>query len=66
MVNFLELEYRDDGEKTWRLGCLERLEHTGRLECMERLAFVQTVILVFFNQFRKCLTKAHRCDIIIA
>lgn len=56
MVNFLALEYRDDGGKPWRLGCLEclehtghlecleRLEHTGRSECMERLAFVQSVI----------------------
>ena len=32
MVNFLAREYRDDGEKTWRLGCLECLE---RLECLE-------------------------------
>jgi len=38
MVNFLALEYRDDGEKPWRLGCLEHLE------CMERLVFVQSVI----------------------
>ena len=30
MVNFLAREYRDDGGKTWHLGCLECLE------CMER------------------------------
>lgn len=41
MVNFLALEYRDDGGKTWRLGCLERLEH---LERAIRLVFVQSVI----------------------
>lgn len=49
MVNFLALEYRDDGGKTWRLGCLEHLEHIGRLECMERLVFVQSVIFVKVN-----------------
>ena len=30
MVNFLALEYRDDGEKNRRMGCLEHLE------CLER------------------------------
>ena len=49
MINFLALEYRDDGGKSWRLGCLECLEHTGRLECMERLVFVQSVILEKVN-----------------
>ena len=44
MVNFLALEYRDDGEKTWRLGRLEHSEHTGRLKCTIRLVFVQSVI----------------------
>ena len=46
MVNFLALEYRDDGGKTWRLG---RLEH---LECLERtirLVFVQSVIFGKMN-----------------
>lgn len=44
MVNFLAREYRDDGGKTWHLGCLERSECPGRSECMERLVFVQSVI----------------------
>ena len=41
MVNFLAREYRDDGEKTWRLECLECpgrsecMEHTGRSKRME-------------------------------
>lgn len=49
MVNFLALEYRDDGEKTWRLGCLECLECSER---MEHLVFVQSVILEKVNDFR--------------
>ena len=49
MVNFLALEYRDDGEKTWHLGCLDHSEHTGRSECMERLVFVQSVIFGKLN-----------------
>lgn len=58
MVNFLALEYRDDGGKTWRLGrlehleCLERAGHSKRmehLECMERLVFVQSVIFGKMN-----------------
>ena len=38
MVNFLALEYRDDGEKTCRMGglehseCLERTGHSKRME----------------------------------
>lgn len=52
MVNFLALEYRDDGGKTWRMGGLERLEHSVRLECTIRLVFVQSVILEKVNDFR--------------
>lgn len=63
MVNFLALEYRDDGGKPWRMG---GLEHLVRLECTIHLVFVQSVIFVFFNQNADYLTKTHGCDIIIA
>ena len=37
MVNFLAREYRDDGEKTWRLECLECLEHSERAGHSKRM-----------------------------
>ena len=71
MVNFLAREYRDDGEKTWHLGCLECLECPGRLECPGTFGMYHTFGIRAIRhmreieRFRKCLTKSYRFDIII-
>ena len=55
MVNFLALEYRDDGEKTGGRGGLEHLE---RLECSERLEC--TIRLVRHSAENFCTIRSIR------
>lgn len=74
MVNFLALEYRDDGEKTggwvvwnirnvWNVPDIPNVWNIPFVILLKK--FVQSVVFVFFNQNADCLTNCKVYAILI-